>query len=259
MRSPHLPRLAALAVFALASVAAAAACTSAPGPSKAVPGPAGSTTASTAPATAGPTPAVRTPQAAAPVAVPRHTRSSSGSRCLGAVVHRLNAADTGPPWRPLCMGVGGILRVENLGPDGFTVSPSDKMDCWYEAGVRECRLVHPGKVRLTIDPGDAGIRTLSLTIASASKPAPACRATAPYGIDAAEGGPPWPALCLKVGAVLRVSNLGPEGFVVSPADAVRCSYEAAVRDCRFLRPGTVTFAITHGDSATRTLTVVVVR
>jgi hypothetical protein len=59
--------------------------------------------------------------------------------------------------------------------------------------------------------------------------------------------------------VLRVTNLGPEGFVVLPAGAVRCSYEAAVRDCHFLRTGTVRFVITHGDSMPRTLTVVVVR
>jgi hypothetical protein len=101
---------------------------------------------------------------------------------------------------------------------------------------------------------------LTLTIASgSSQPARACPAAPAYPIDAAEGGPPWAALCLKRGAVLRVTNLGPEGFLVRPADAVSCSYEAAVRDCRLLRTGTVTFVITHGDSPPRPLTVVVVR
>jgi len=249
MRSLSLLRLAAVGALALA---AAAGCTSPPGPGPAVPSPTATTPAVTAPATVAAVPA------AEPVALPRQTRPPTGQACLGTVIHRVDAADNGPPWLPLCMAVGGILRVENLGPEGFTRTPPDKMDCWYEAGVRECRLIHTGKVLVTIDRGDARVRTLSLTIVSSSKPGPACLATAPYPIDAAEGGPPWTALCLKVGAVLRVTNLGPEGFVVHPADAVRCSYEAAVRDCRFLRTGTATFTITHGDSMPRTLTVVVV-
>jgi hypothetical protein len=258
VRSLSPSRLAAVAALALASAAAAAACTSAPGPGRAVPRPTGSTPTATAPATGRATTPVRPPRAAEPAAAPRHPRPPVGSTCLGAVVHRLDAGDTGPPWRPLCMAVGGVLRVENLGPDVFTMSPSHKMECWYEAGIRECRLIHTGRVRVTIERGDAAVRILTVTITSASRPAPACPSVAPYPIDAAEGGPPWSALCLKLGAVLRVTNLGPEGFTARPADAVRCSYEAAVRDCRFLRTGTVTFVITHGESTPRTLNVVVV-
>jgi hypothetical protein len=80
-----------------------------------------------------------------------------------------------------------------------------------------------------------------------------------YTVVASEGGPPWPAMCVKVGAVLRVENLGPEGFSVSPADKVSCWYEAAVRECRFVKTGTVTFSITHGEAEARSLAVVVVR
>lgn len=255
MRSLSLARLTAVAMLAMT----AAACTP-------VTNSTGRTPTTTAPATAVATTAAATPTRSpdtapwpARIAVPPPIRPPTNA-CLGAVIHRVNAADNGPPWRPLCVAVGGILRVENLGPEGFAVSPSGKTSCWYEAGVRECRLIHTGKVRVTITRGDAPVRTLTLTIAStSSQPAPACPAVASYPIDAAEGGPPWAALCLKLGAVVRVTNLGPEGFVVRPSDAVRCTYEAAVRDCRLLRTGTVTFQLTHGDSPPRTLTVVVVR
>jgi hypothetical protein len=82
---------------------------------------------------------------------------------------------------------------------------------------------------------------------------------ATFTIDATEGGPPGRPVCLKTSAVVRVVNLGPDGFRVSPANAVVCSYEAAVRECRFTQPQTVTFTTTHGDSLPRTQTVVAVR
>ncbi|MEV4619519.1 hypothetical protein AB0J74_12520 [Asanoa sp. NPDC049573] len=254
MRYLSVARLTAVAMLAMT----AAACTPVVNTPTGRPPTATATPATT---TAAATPA-RSPDVAprpARVAVPAPVRPPARG-CLGAVIHRIDASDNGPPWRPLCMAVGGVLRVEHLGPEGFAVSPAGRTNCQYEAGVRECRLVNTGKVRVTITRGDAAVRTLSLTIVSGSvRPAPACPAVAPYPIDAAEGGPPWAALCLKLGAVLRVTNLGPEGFVVRPSAAVRCSYEAAVRDCRLLRTGTVTFEITHGDSPPRTLTVVVVR
>jgi hypothetical protein len=254
MRYLSVARLTAVAMFAMT----AAACTPVVNtPTGHPPTTTATPATTTAPATPARSPGI-TPRPAR-VALPAPVRPQPKA-CLGAVIHPIDAADNGPPWRPLCMAVGGVLRVERLGPEGFAVSPADKTNCWYEGGVRECRLVNTGKVRVTITRGDATVRTLSLTIVSGSgQPAPACPAVAPYPIDAAEGGPPWAALCLKVGAVLRVTNLGPEGFVVRPSGAVSCSYEAAVRDCRLLRTGTVTFEITHGDSPPRTLTVVVVR
>ena len=76
-------------------------------------------------------------------------------------------------------------------------------------------------------------------------------------VDASGGGPPWPALCVGVGALLRLENHGPEGVSWSPSDNVNCAYEAGIRECRFLGPGTVRFTIVLGTE-TRTLTVVVV-
>jgi hypothetical protein len=64
---------------------------------------------------------------------------------------------------------------------------------------------------------------------------------------------------MKTSGTVRVENLGPEGFEVSPAGAVKCFYEAAVRTCRFTRAETVTFTTTHGDEEPRTQTVVAIR
>jgi hypothetical protein len=187
---------------------------------------------------------------------------SNGRACLGPVVHRIDASDTGPPWKRLCMTVGGVLRVSNLGPEGFSADSLDKVECDYEAAVRDCRLLRSGTVRFTITNADQ-TRTLTLVIAKASAPAgssAACLAPkATFTIDATDGGPPGRPVCLRTSAVVRVVNLGPDGFRVSPADAVVCTYEAAVRQCRFTGPGTVTFVTTHGDSAPRTQTVVAVR
>jgi len=62
-----------------------------------------------------------------------------------------------------------VLRVENLGPDGFSVSPADKVSCWYEAGVRECRLIRTGTVRFTITHSQAP-RPLTVVVAEPSSP-----------------------------------------------------------------------------------------
>jgi hypothetical protein len=82
----------------------------------------------------------------------------------------------------------------------------------------------------------------------------------PYPIDASSGGPPWRAQCVRIGAVLRVENLGPDGFIVNPPGLVSCWYEAAVRECTFVKAGTVTFTVRYSpDSGPRTLIVVVIR
>ena len=154
-------RRTAVAVLALTTIAAAAACTSA-GPVSPLP----DTTGTASPSVASPTPTASlrtTPVPAQEVAAP----PTSGPACLGAVVHRIDASDTGPPWSPLCMAVGGVLRVENLGPDGFAMSPDGNVSCWYEAGVRECRLIQAGTVRFTITNAHQ-TRRLALVIANAS-------------------------------------------------------------------------------------------
>jgi hypothetical protein len=248
MQTRSLRRLTTVTALALVSMAAAAACTSAPKPT--APSPTG-----TAPATAIPTlPAPHIP--VNPVHVPPAGPTSTVPKCLGTIVHRINAADTGPPWKPLCITVGGVLRFENLGPDSLTMTPKDKADCWYAAGVFECRLVQTGTVRFTVARGD---KDRSLTVvAKASKggPNPSCLST-DYTLDAGDVGPPWPSICMKLNTMLRIVNFGPDGFTVSPAANVSGWYEAGERQFHFVKTGTVRFTLTYPDRETRTLTVVV--
>jgi hypothetical protein len=261
-----LRRLTTVAALTLATMASAAACTAA-GPFKSVPEANGAPSpAASAPGTASQTPiptaSLPTKPKPVPVAVPPIRHPAAGSACRGAVVHRIDASDTGPPWKKLCITVGGVLLVTNLGPEGFSANSWDNVECNYEAAVRECRLLHAGTVKFTITNAHQ-TRTLTLVIAKASsphQPSPACKARGTtFTIDAADGGPDtWP-VCMKMSGLVRVINLGPEGFQVSPSAAVTCSYEAAVRQCRFTRPGTVTFTTTHGDSMPRTQKVVVIR
>jgi hypothetical protein len=265
MNIRSLRRLTTVGALALATTAAAAACTSAGAPATALPESAGAATPSVAnptPTASAPTSPGPAPATSSPAGAPSTDKPPTGSRCLGALVHRIDAADTGPPWKRLCMTVGGVLRVTNLGPEGFSASSWNSIECSYEAAVRDCRLLRAGTVKFTITNAHQ-TRTLTLRIAKASSssvPSPACTPRGgTFTIDAAEDGPPGRGVCMKASGVVRVVNLGPDGFQVSPSDAVVCSYEAAVRECRFTRPDTVTFTTTHGDSAPRTQRVVAVR
>lgn len=151
----HLTTVAALA---LTSIAAAAACSSTA--VQARPGQAPSTAS---PSTA--TPSTPTPSSATPsTGAPRAPNPAGLRSCLGAVRYTIDASEVGPPWSELCIAVGGVLRVENLGPDGFSVSPVDKVSCWYEAGVRECRFVRSGTVTFTITHGEAEARYLTVVV-----------------------------------------------------------------------------------------------
>jgi hypothetical protein len=256
VRTRSLSRLTAVTALALASVAAAAACTSTPKPT--APSPTGTAPASAAPITATPTPAAATVPVK-PVQVHAPGPTSTGSKCLGTIVHRINAADTGPPWKPLCITVGGVLRFENLGPDALTMTARDKVDCWYEAGIVECRLIQTGTVRFTVNRGEKN-RSLTVVVAKAPSnpgPDPACPRVATYTLDAADTGPRWPAICMKLNTMLRIVNFGPDGFAVSPAANVSGWYEAGERQFHFVKTGTVRFTLTYPDGGTRTFTVVV--
>ncbi|HZN19171.1 MAG TPA: hypothetical protein VFB84_13505 [Micromonosporaceae bacterium] len=154
-----------------------------------------------------------------------------------------------------------MLLVKNLGPQGFSLSPAGKVDCWYEAAVRDCRLIHTGTVKVTIVNAHQ-TRQLTLVIADAASPplpAPACLpAGAVRRVDANDGGPPWGALCMKLGAVLRFENLGPGRLSADPQSAVSTKYEAGVHTVSFVKAATVTFRVTNPNE-TRELIVVAVR
>lgn len=63
-------------------------------------------------------------------------------------------------------------------------------------------------------------------------------------------------MCFKTGGVLRLQGIGPGLVTAEPATLVIQSYEAAVVDIAFIRPGTVTVTIPQ-DEQVYTITVVV--
>lgn len=63
-------------------------------------------------------------------------------------------------------------------------------------------------------------------------------------------------MCFKTGGVLRLQGIGPGLVTAEPAALVVQSYEAAVVDIAFIRPGTVTVTIPQ-DEQIYTITVVV--
>ncbi|MEU4242462.1 hypothetical protein [Actinoplanes sp. NPDC026619] len=65
-----------------------------------------------------------------------------------------------------------------------------------------------------------------------------------------------PALCVGVGAVLRIEHIGPGEVTTDSPDLVDPNYEAGIVEIRFVRPGTVVVTIPQG-SQSHDITVVV--
>ncbi|MEV4350720.1 hypothetical protein AB0J83_40205 [Actinoplanes sp. NPDC049596] len=188
-----------------------------------------------------------TPAAAAPKAAPT---------CSGAVVRTVDVAQPGPLPR-LCVAVGGVVRLVNIGPGSLTAQPSAAVDCFYAGGTYQCRLIRTGTVRFTLAPEG---RTLTVTVPAAvpGQPSTACApAGAVVDLDTNdELG--WWSPCLRLGATLRIVNLGPGLLTKAPADAVSCFYEAGIHTCQFRRPATVTFTADL-ETTTRSVAAVAVR
>lgn len=231
----HLPRTLVAASLLAVAFGSAAACGTAS--AEAVPAPS-SAAPTTAPITAPPT---KTAPKPAPTLAP-HTTS-----CQGAVKYTIKANKTRPSMKRLCISVGGVLRVENLESSGMRIRPAANVSCWYEAAVTECRLIRPGTHTVVIN-GFHWTYSFTMVVTKAPSPprsSPACLGAVVHTVDASESGPPWSALCLRVGGVLRFTNHGPEGFTVDPRATVSCWYEGGTRECRLIRAGTVTFKVTH--------------
>lgn len=201
-----------------------------------------------------PTTGTTTPPARSPATTRPATRDPA---CLGAVRYVVDARKAGPS--DVCIAVGGLLRVENLGPGELTIQPAAKVACSYEAGIHECRLIATGRTTVRINGPTA--KTFTMVVAAPAtppRPATACVGSGTVTVDASAEGPAWPALCLRQSVVLRLTNHGPDNFTVSPQANVTCRYEAGTRECRFTRTGTVTFTITNQPNVARPLIVVVV-
>ncbi|HZM82400.1 MAG TPA: hypothetical protein VFC19_42310 [Candidatus Limnocylindrales bacterium] len=256
-------QLTAIAALALTSVVAAAACKSPAVPL--APGPPGTTAPSSAASGTAP------PDVAAPGTVAPSTVAPSPARpkpsqvaadplsCMGAVVYRVNYSEGSFKGR-VCIAVGGVVRVENLGPWNLSIDPSGLVSCWYEAAVRECRLIRTGTVTFkTKGVPNAGTFTVVISEASSPpKPSPACLSATTFTVDALDGGPPWSAQCVKLDVILRVENAGPDGSSAAPASMVSCQYEAGVQECRFVKAGTMTIT-TRNSVESRSLILVVIK
>ncbi|GGN90311.1 hypothetical protein GCM10010112_75600 [Actinoplanes lobatus] len=176
--------------------------------------------------------------------------------CEGAVVHSVDAAQPGT-LPPLCIAVGGVVRVVNTGPGSLLARPATMVDCFYAAGTHQCRLIRTGTVRLTLA-GDARELLVRVPAAVPGQPSTACSpAGSVVDLDTTEE-LRWWSPCLRIGATLRVVNLGPGLLTVTPADAVNCHYEAGIHACQFRRPASVVLTAAV-DAATRSVTAVAVR
>lgn len=91
-------------------------------------------------------PAVTTSPGRTPTTTPPQSSS-----CQGAVVHTIDlTTDELALVRALCVAVGAVLRIENIGPGEVTTDSPDLVDPNYAAGVVEIRFVRPGTVVVTI-------------------------------------------------------------------------------------------------------------
>jgi hypothetical protein len=175
------------------------------------------------------------------------------------VIYKYDARAAGPARSTVCIAVGGVVRINQLGPGELTASGSGAVGCYYEAAVHFCRLIKTGTVRFAISV-PKGTRVLTVRVARAStppKPSPACEVAGKYTVDVLETGARPSALCLRVGSTLRLENLGGDQLSVSPANLASCWYEAGIQECRLLKAGTMRFTITMTND--HTLTVVVIK
>ena len=82
------------------------------------------------------------------------TRSGDGDSrtCESYAVVHVWAGSTGGDDIPkkLCMKIGGVLEVRNLGPDKVFVTPKAKVTSYYEAGITKCTFTAVGNVLVGI-------------------------------------------------------------------------------------------------------------
>jgi len=173
--------------------------------------------------------------------------ATRAAACEGAVVHTVDAAQPGA-LPALCVAVGGVVRVVNTGPGSLTAAPSTMVSCFYAAGTYQCRLIGTGTVRFTLAPG---AREFSVRVPASvpGQPSTACAAAGSVVSLDTNDELPWWSPCLRLGATLRVVNLGPGLLTVTPAGAVTCYYEGGVHVCQFRRPVSARFtaSLDEGD------------
>ncbi len=87
---------------------------------------------------------------------------------MGPVEYNVNTGDELLPGS-LCMEVGGVLIVRNIGPgddNGFSVTPESMTDGFYEAGAISTRFVRPGTATVKFPREDGNIHTITVVVKS---------------------------------------------------------------------------------------------
>jgi hypothetical protein len=86
-----------------------------------------------------------------PTPAPTTSPTPPSPPCEGAVVHTIDLTTDELALVPsLCVGVGSVLRIENIGPGEVTNDSPDLVDPNYEAGIQEIRFLRAGTVVVTI-------------------------------------------------------------------------------------------------------------
>lgn len=84
--------------------------------------------------------------------------------CLGAVRYDIDLRTTVLDLvRSLCFGVGGVLRLQGIGPGLVTAEPEELVSQNYEAAVVDVRFVRPGTVTVTV-PQENGPHTITVVV-----------------------------------------------------------------------------------------------
>lgn len=194
------------------------------------------------------------------VAPPAAAQSAALS-CLDPVIYPVDASVVRTKLPPVCIAVGGVLRLVNLGPGGLAaVTPANKVDCFYGGGVHTCRLIGTGTVRFSLT-GPQGNRQQTVEVAArATRPGyrSACSGYDMVTRDAGDTGMGWESMCLYTSIPLRFTNLGSGALTISPANAADCWDQDDGHYCMPNRTGPIRFTLTRPGAEDASLTAVVI-
>lgn len=94
------------------------------------------------------------------------TERTEPSACMGPIEYDVDTNDQMLPGS-LCLGVGGVLIVRNIGPgddNGFSVTPESMTDRFYEAGTINTRFVRPGTATVKFPLDGGSIHTITVVV-----------------------------------------------------------------------------------------------
>jgi hypothetical protein len=94
------------------------------------------------------------------------TSTQPTNTCYGAVRHDLDLRNTVLDLvKSMCFHIGGVLRLQGIGPGLVTATPESLVSQNYEGGVVDIRFLRPGTVTVTI-PQDEQTYTITVVVVS---------------------------------------------------------------------------------------------